>query len=649
MKDNQKKKRKRRRKVQKANKHKQLNYLLYGIFGLIAIAVIAVIVAVFVNVSANKKASEPNKDIVATDLVENADSDAQVTEQTEEIAEQENADIPEEEVLPEDSEEIGRAKERINNANALEQAWESTWLKQIDISGDTCDYLTLDECVIMAEDTSKVKVSGVLKGIPNADSEDLYLFALNTYENSIAEGAEPIDTMRINKTEPRFSLFASLNHKQAGTRLFKKFVVAAKKNGRYQILGTSRFITNPEAICKVNAYKTAASVKGLIIDPNKLNSGELEDLGVKQGAYNIPLGYIMGGTTFAGRPTIYYDYGGKTYAFNGQAVAEFDIVFESLSAKGIQVTAVILNNSNGAYPELIHPNARGAATASPYYMFNGATADGVNAMAAAASFLAERYSGAHGTISNWIIANEINATKEWNYYPSTDHYTYSDEYAKGFRVFYNAIKSVNGSAKVYMPLDQTWNRNLNNGDYDGRDVLDDFNSIISSKGNIDWDLAYHSYPVPLTNAAFWNTGSFKKYTTQSVDTPMVAMHNVNIVTDYISGSRFLKSDGTARNVFISEVGFTSTSGEGTQAAAIAYAYYICEKNPRINGLIINRHTDSGIEIAQGLAVGLTNTNGSHKQAYNVYKHLDMADSQEVSQFALGIIGADSWGSIVKYW
>lgn len=649
MKDNQKKKRKRRRKVQKANKHKQLNYLLYGIFGLIAIAVIAAIVAVFVNVSANKKASEPNKDIAATDLVENADLDAQVTEQTEEIAEQENADIPEEELLPEDSEEIRRAKERINNANALEQAWESTWLKQIDISGDTCDYLTLDECVIMAEDTSKVKVSGVLKGIPNADSEDLYLFALNTYENSISEGAEPIDTMRINKTEPRFSLFASLNHKQAGTRLFKKFVVAAKKNGRYQILGTSRFITNPEAICKVNAYKTAASVKGLIIDPNKLNSGELEDLGVKQGAYNIPLGYIMGGTTFAGRPTIYYDYGGKTYAFNGQAVAEFDIVFESLSAKGIQVTAVILNNSNGAYPELIHPNARGAATASPYYMFNGATADGVNAMAAAASFLAERYSGAHGTISNWIIANEINATKEWNYYPSTDHYTYSDEYAKGFRVFYNAIKSVNGSAKVYMPLDQTWNRNLNNGDYDGRDVLDDFNSIISSKGNIDWDLAYHSYPVPLTNAAFWNTGSFKKYTTQSVDTPMVAMHNVNIVTDYISGSRFLKSDGTARNVFISEVGFTSTSGEGTQAAAIAYAYYICEKNPRINGLIINRHTDSGIEIAQGLAVGLTNTNGSHKQAYNVYKHLDMADSQEVSQFALGIIGADSWGSIVKYW
>ncbi|MBP5415482.1 MAG: hypothetical protein ILN61_09635, partial [Lachnospiraceae bacterium] len=468
------------------------------------------------------------------------------------------------------------------------------------------------------------------------------------YENSIPEGAEPADTYRIEKTDPRFEMHANLNHKQANTRLFKKFVVAAKVSGRYQILGTSRYITNPEEIAKVNAYKTPASVKGLIVDPNRIHGSELEDLGVKQGAYNIPLGYIMGGTSSANKATIYYDYGGKTYAFNGQAVAEFDIIFGLLQKKGIQATAVILNNSNGAYPELIHPNAR-SASQSWYYMFNGSDAAGVNAMAAAATFLAERYSGAHGMISNWIIANEINATKEWNHYANVDHYTYTDEYAKGFRVFYNAIKSVNGSAKVYMPLDQTWNRNLNNGDHDGRDVLDDFNNIIKSKGNIDWDLAFHSYPVPLTNAAFWNTGSFAKYTTQSVDTPMVSMKNVNIVTDYICTSNFLKSDGTTRDVFISEVGFTSTSGEATQAAAIAYAYYICEKNPHINGLIINHEVDDAFQISQGLAVGLSHANGARKQAYEVYKHLDMADSQEYTKFALDIIGADSWSSIVKYW
>lgn len=545
-------------------------------------------------------------------------------------------------------EERAAAIARITSSDGLEKAWEDTWLKKIDISGDTADYLTIDECLIMESETSKVKVSGILNGIPDADSEELYLFALNTYENSVPEGLEPSDSYRVEKTNPRFEMYANLNHKQAGTKLFKKFVIAAKRNGKYQILGTSRYITNPEAIAKYNTYQTTSSVKGLIVDPNKIHGNELNDLGVKQGAYNIPLGYIMGPTSHGSHPTIYYDYGGKTYAFNGQAVAEFDIIFGALKSKGIQATAVILNNTNGAYPELIHPNARGHGR-SWYYMFNGSDASGVNAMAAAATFLAERYSGAHGCISNWVIANEINATKEWNNYAPVEHYTYAEEYAKGFRVFYNAIKSVNGSAKVYMPLDQQWNRNRNDGDHDGRDILDDFNNIIKAKGNINWDLAIHPYPVPLTDANFWNGGWNAKYTSQSVDTPMVNMKNVNIVTDYLSGENFRRDDGSTRQVFLSEVGFTSTSGENVQAAAIAYAYYIAEKNPMINGLIINREVDSPLEISEGLAVGLCRTDGSHKKAYEVYKHLDMADSLDYTKFALDIIGADSWGSIVRYW
>lgn len=624
-----KKRVKKRKKIDRQARIRHLKMIKIGAVAAVLILIISVIV--ILNPFGNRDGISIDKEDIET---------SQSEETSQEVEEETGYKLSEA--------EKNAAMQRIAAADGLEQAWEDSWLKKIDISGDTCDYLTIDNCQIMSEDHSMVKVEGVLEGIPDSDSEDLYLFALNTYENSIPEGAEPADTYRIEKTDPRFEMHANLNHKQANTRLFKKFVVAAKVSGRYQILGTSRYITNPEEIAKVNAYKTPASVKGLIVDPNRIHGSELEDLGVKQGAYNIPLGYIMGGTSSANKATIYYDYGGKTYAFNGQAVAEFDIIFGLLQKKGIQATAVILNNSNGAYPELIHPNAR-SASQSWYYMFNGSDAAGVNAMAAAATFLAERYSGAHGMISNWIIANEINATKEWNHYANVDHYTYTDEYAKGFRVFYNAIKSVNGSAKVYMPLDQTWNRNLNNGDHDGRDVLDDFNNIIKSKGNIDWDLAFHSYPVPLTNAAFWNTGSFAKYTTQSVDTPMVSMKNVNIVTDYICTSNFLKSDGTTRDVFISEVGFTSTSGEATQAAAIAYAYYICEKNPHINGLIINHEVDDAFQISQGLAVGLTHANGARKQAYEVYKHLDMADSQEYTRFALDIIGADSWSSIVKYW
>ena len=118
-------------------------------------------------------------------------------------------------------------------------------------------------------------------------------------------------------------------------------------------------------------------------------------------------------------------------------------------------------------------------------MFNGAESAGIDAMAAIATFLAERYSGTgHGTVSNWVIANEINARSHWNYMQYTDVYSYTKEYAQAFRVFYNAIKSVNASAEIYMPLDQTWNRNMKDQNYDARDVLDHFNDILKIMKNV---------------------------------------------------------------------------------------------------------------------------------------------------------------------
>lgn len=543
-----------------------------------------------------------------------------------------------------------RAEERIKVTDGLQAAWEELWLEEIPLTAENENtFATIENCLIFEEDTSLVRVNGTIPGIPQSDSDDIYLFALNTYETSIPDGAEPADTYRIKKTKATFEFFANLNNKQANSRMFKKFVVAAKVDGKYKIISKSRYITNPEAVAKYNVYTAASSIKGLLIDPNRLNSGELEDLGVKQAAYNIPLSKITGQTTSANYPTIHYTYNGRTYAIDGQSVAEYDIVFGSLSRKGIRVTAIILNDMNYEYPELVHPQARSGSTA-PYVMFNGTEQAGIDAMAAMATFLAERYSGSgHGTVSNWIIANEINARKQWNYMEYTDVYTYTKEYAQAFRVFYNAIKAVNGAAEVYMPLDQTWNRNHNDNNYDARDIVDNFNTIIKEKGNIDWQLAYHPYTVPLTNAAFWNTGAYyKKLTTDSVDTAMINMKNIHVVTDYLCREEFLTDAGDVRHVLLSEQGFTSSSGgEGVQAAAFAYAYYIAEANSHINGFLLNRQTDAPEEVAQGLAFGLNYSGGGRKQIYNVFKKIDTSESQSATEFAKSILGISDWSSVIK--
>ena len=545
---------------------------------------------------------------------------------------------------------LATVRERMKVADQIQEAWEDLWLDEIELTEENQDtFATVESCLISSEDSSIVEIKGILPGIPKSDSDDIYIFPLNTYETSIPEGAEPADTFRIEKTKATFTFHANLNNRQANSRMFKKFVVAAKVDGKYKIISRSHYITNPEAVAKYNVYTPASSIKGLLVDPSHLNTGELEDLGVKQAAYNIPLSKITGQTTSANYPTIHYTYNGKTYAIDGQSVAEFDIVFGSLSKKGIRTTAIILNDMNYEYPELVHPKARSGSTA-PYVMFNGAEEAGVDAMAAMATFLAERYSGTgHGTVSNWVIANEINARSHWNYMEYTDVYNYTKEYAQAFRVFYNAIKSVNASAEIYMPLDQTWNRNLNDRNYDARDVLDNFNNIVKEKGNIDWQLAYHPYPVPLTNAAFWNTGAYyKKLTIDSVDTAMINMKNIHVVTDYLCQESFLTDEGETRHVLLSEQGFTSSSGgEGVQAAAFAYAYYISEANSHINGFLLNRQTDAPEEVAQGLAFGLNYSGGGHKQIYNVFKKIDTEQSQQATEFAKSILGISDWSSVIK--
>lgn len=545
---------------------------------------------------------------------------------------------------------LATVRERMKVADQIQEAWEDLWLDEIELTEENQDtFATVESCLISSEDSSIVEIKGTLPGIPKSDSDDIYIFPLNTYETSIPEGAEPADTFRIEKTKATFTFHANLNNRQANSRMFKKFVVAAKVDGKYKIISRSHYITNPEAVAKYNVYTPASSIKGLLVDPSRLNTGELEDLGVKQAAYNIPLSKITGQTTSANYPTIHYTYNGKTYAIDGQSVAEFDIVFGSLSKKGIRTTAIILNDMNYEYPELVHPKARSGSTA-PYVMFNGAEEAGVDAMAAMATFLAERYSGTgHGTVSNWVIANEINARSHWNYMEYTDVYNYTKEYAQAFRVFYNAIKSVNASAEIYMPLDQTWNRNLNDRNYDARDVLDNFNNIVKEKGNIDWQLAYHPYPVPLTNAAFWNTGAYyKKLTIDSVDTAMINMKNIHVVTDYLCQESFLTDEGETRHVLLSEQGFTSSSGgEGVQAAAFAYAYYISEANSHINGFLLNRQTDAPEEVAQGLAFGLKYSGGGHKQIYNVFKKIDTEQSQQATEFAKSILGISDWSSVIK--
>ena len=494
---------------------------------------------------------------------------------------------------------------------------------------NTAEFASINNCAIV--DGEKIQIEATSNGIPGSDDKYYYLFEQATYEDEIAEGAEPIEKTYKGE-ETSFKL--NLKKESADTRLFSKFSIAVKKDDSYIIVSHPKYINNPNACARHNySGMKHRSIKGIL--PHPLRLSELPDLGVNYCSYNIPLSHIL--TTSGG---IEYEYCGVKYHFNSQIMNDYDNLFKKLNDMGIDIAAIILNDANpSTYPEITHPNARSGSSA-PYYMFNASDEGGVKALAAIGSFLAGRYSGTgHGNVSMWIIANEVNARKEYNYMANTDVNTYTAAFTRAFRVFYNAIMSENAGAKVYIPIDQRWTYNTEKtGDYDAKDVLDIFSSSIAKYGNIDWGLAAHPYSFPNGNTAFWNAS---KYVNHTETTPTITMDNIEVLTNYMQKDSMRDNSGNVRSIILSEIGYSSTSGEDVQAAAFAYAYTKMEKNGYIDALMFSRQVDAQDEIsALGLALGLENTGGGHKKIYDVFKYIDTDRRKEFVSFAYSIVGKE---------
>lgn len=509
---------------------------------------------------------------------------------------------------------------------------------QIELTPDnTSDFATIESCMIN-RDTGKVDVKVTAPAIAASDDGYYYIFEEKTYDTGMSGEEYIIEEQK--DTELTFSV--NLNYNSAKSRLFSKFVVAMRKDGEFVAISKPRYITNPEAVSKYElSFSQTGSKKGLLVDPNRLSGSELEDLGVKHAAYNIFLSRFFNGSG------INYTYNGKSYSFSRAVVEEYDHVFSTLTKKGIDVTAIILNDRGKT--ELIHPLARSGGSA-PYYAFNAADEEGIQNLAAIASFLAERYSGnGHGKVMNWIIGNEINARHEWNYIKYMDTESYVEEYAKAFRVFYNAIKSINGNSRVYISLDQQWGKSLTrtNG-YGSKEVLDAFNKNIKNSGNIDWAVAQHPYNYPLNSAKAWSTsGKAGSYILDSETTPVLSIKNIHVLTDYLQKEEFLTDAGEVRHVSLSEMGYTSSSGQELQAASFVYAYKIVEANQYIDSMLLSRQTDASVEVAQGLALGINSQGGGHKAIYNAYKYIDTDKAAEYTDFVLKLIGISNWNEVIK--
>ncbi len=424
-----------------------------------------------------------------------------------------------------------------------------------------------------------------------------------------------------------------LNKNTADSNLFRKFQLVVLQNGVPTAVGNAKFITNPESAATHTAKRHDAGKKGLLPAAALLHGNQLNALGIRQITYNLPIGNLCNGSGVS------YTYNGKTYHFSQAICGQYDFLVPQMNKQGIQVSLIILNNLT-ADPTLIHPLSRDFAGAN-YYAFNTAEPAAVEKLEAIASFLGSRYSGAHGTVDNWIIGNEVNARQEWNYMtPGAGMTVAACEYEKALRIFYNGIRSENANARIYTSIDYEWNGSDNvAAHYAGRPFLDAILTFGVMGGNYDWNLAIHPYNAPLTDPIAW----VQKYAPRTADARFDTMYNINVVTDYLCTPLYKNTKGQVRYIKCSEQGYTSTGGEQLQAASVIYAYRQAMANRYIDGFILARELDDAGEIAQGLATGLLNVDLTPKMAYTWYAN---ADSANVAAAASAIIGVPDLNSLL---
>ncbi len=353
----------------------------------------------------------------------------------------------------------------------------------------------------------------------------------------------------------------------------------------------SGIMTATMSIQALAFYNTPESIKG-IHSSHVTMIQDMVDLGCKQVIFQFNASFLKD-------------------EFQMQGV---DALIDAYNAADLTVTIGVMNDfqpNDALLPVDL--------SVSNLYQFNTLTDMGKQRTEEVANSLAYRYKD---KISNWIIGNEINNQLQWNYLGVSDINEYARVYAEGFRIFYNAIKTANPDARVFIPFDYNWTMSGGDMYYASRDLLGYLNTYLS---DTDYGIAWHPYPQDLSNPDFMNTSPLA---TDDADSKIVNMKNLHVLTDYMQNQEMLSPEGKVRHLILSEQGFSSIRGEEAQCWAIMEAWEKAKENPYVEAFLLSRLVDAPVEVVRGYAFGLWNSNGASetpttkKQAWYYYQALN---------------------------
>ena len=474
---------------------------------------------------------------------------------------------------------------------------------------------------------SKITVKAKVKTKTSAMGSKLYL--LNLDANASETGQTSVKSIASVKAKKGTITFKV---KYKSSMLFQKFVVAYKKGGKYTIVSNAKYITNPEKLATFKGKgPTAASKKGLQVE-------DLEDsleLGTKHAVVNWTLNSLLNDKAVNKTS---FKYKNKTYYLDADQLQRNDDVVRRFNAEGVRVTVILLL-AKDASSTGTKAMQFGGYTYTLYSSFKTSSAKGCRTFEAVMSYLAKRYGTKENLVTGWILGNEVNSACIWNYGGNKSLDSYMANYARVFRICYNAVKSVSKNSNVYISLDNNWNNDSDGSGkryFTAKATLDKFYEKIKAQGNITFQIAYHAYPQGMSDPIFWDDTQ----ATNSVNSKIVNFKNLNVLTNYVK-----KKMGKKYKIMLSEQSFNSSRGQEMQAAAYAYAYYISESNSMIEAFIYGREFDHPSEMSLGYRWGLCDNWRAKRLIWSVYQYIDSKDSLKFTNPLLSYTNLKKWGKI----
>ena len=462
---------------------------------------------------------------------------------------------------------------------------------------------------------------------------------------------------------------------------------------KYYLIQNNKILAGPFYASEISSLRSVApfeqaSKKGLTLEDESTINTALE-MGVSNTVINMDLStLIITNEDEDGNPidnslrsdVIEFESNGEIFYFNSEYVKLQDRLISTYSREGINVTLVVIawaKTVTSDYPtDLMYLEANQNRHTMA---FNTSTERGREYFIAAMEFMASRYtkSADAGLVDKFVIGNEIDYTYDWSLiiplqdengkYQRADFDVFMEEYARGLRLANLAVKKYNSEAKVLVSLTHNWaenclvsygykstnNSNIRYNSYAPKEICDWLIDVEGSRGNYDWGLAVHPYPIGTTSSnpikTDVNRNDYAHPITGDWETsPWITAANLELYQLYLEQPENM-INGEVRSVSLTETSICNVNEDKVseeeykiatyeQAASVAMYYYRAANIDCIDQIAYFSEYDQS---ETGNKLGLRQLDGTAKPSYNVWKYVDTDKSFNYSNQYLKYIDDDA--------